>query len=127
MSQATEVEVSEVVKKNKSKAAPVSDVLSPVGIRLGEDLRASVEAEADEQGVTLGELCRQFIEEGMKHNPDRQHMALVRSLAITEAQLKRAAESLPEDQRRYFSVRGKRFRAALEAVEELREELEAKR
>ena len=118
------VEVSEVVKKNKSK--PASDPLSPVGIRLGEDLRATIEAEADEQGVTLGELCRQFIEEGMKRNPDRQHGALLRSLAATEAQLKRAAESLPEQERRLFSVRGKRFRAALAAVEELREELEKK-
>jgi len=121
-------EVAEVqdMKKNKSKSVAASDPLSPVGIRLGEDLRASVEAQADDQGLTLGELCRQFIEDAMKGSPDRQFKSLLSSLAATEAQLKRAAETLPEDQRRLFSVRGKRFRAAVSAIEELREELERK-
>lgn len=112
-----ETEVQEVAKKNKLKPVTVSDPLSPVGIRLGEDLRAAVELEAEERGVSLGEVCRELIQDGMKDSPKHQHSQLLRSLAIAKEQLKRASE----DEGRLPWFKGRPFTKAIDAIEDLEE------
>jgi hypothetical protein len=115
----SEVEVEEVTKKNKSKPVGGPDALNPVGIRLPESLRVSLEAEADDRGITLGELCRQLIEAGHQDDPDRERKKLLRSLAITKEQLN--APSKDED--RLSRSERRRFARVIEAIEELEEQL----
>jgi len=105
MSEADEVQD---VKKSKGKVVSPSDPLNPVGIRLGEDLRATLEAEAEERGISLGEICRELIQDGVKDNPRRQQNELLRSVAITKQQLTRLLEKEPHGlfrSRRYLVMR----------------------
>lgn len=119
------VEEKEVGKKKFSKVVS-SDPLSPVGIRLGEDLRAAVELEAEQRGVSLGEVCRELIQDGMKDSPKRQDDELFRSLAIAKQHLARFIESQIAAGKGWLGRGGTRAndaRQVIKAIDELQEEL----
>lgn len=114
------------MKKSKNKLVSPSDPLNPVTFRLGEDLRAAVELEAEERGITLGEVCRELVQEGMKDSPKRHQSELLRSLAITRQQLVQFAEAEKSQEKSWWDS-GARYegdaRDIVEAIEGLERRL----
>lgn len=66
---------------------------SPIAIRLGDELRGEIEEIADSEGRTVGDVCRELIEDAMGDNPNRARRTLIRSLAIAQRQVEQAARS----------------------------------
>lgn len=106
----TEMEGQDMKKKNK----PVDP--GAVGIRLGEDLREQVEDLAGAEGKTIGGLCVELIERGMKNSPQRRGSLVLKSLAITKDQLTQFIRAAKNEERSWFSGPGEGVREAREVV-----------
>lgn len=87
-----EAEPEELEEMSKTKAKSRSEQAPPTGLRLPDEMKEAIEEQAEKEGVSFGEMCRRFLQDGLTKDPDRERATLVKSLAITEAQLKRASE-----------------------------------
>jgi len=113
MKATAELEDKEILEEMpKSKSKMKAEKPMPTGIRMSDDLKASIEQQAEDEGISLGELCRQLIERGLTDNPARARAGLLRSVAITAAQFEKVlkggalkdteAEEQAEEIRRFF-------------------------
>lgn len=111
----TEVETEAVEMKKKNK--PVDP--GAIGIRLGEDLREDIEQLAEAEGKTMGSLCVELIEKGVKNTPERRRALLLKSLAITKQQVNRFVEAAEADPDRSWLSRRKGVTEAEEVVKRI--------
>jgi len=84
----------------------------PVGVRLGPELRAQVDAVCEAEGIPLGRFIRDAVQIGVQNKPGRQVRVLAHSLAVAAAQFEHSlklgvlagteAEKQAEDIRAFF-------------------------
>jgi len=90
----------------KSKAKVPEGPMEIMTIRVDGDLKDQLQSVAAQDGKTPSEVSREILEKSLSAAPDRQRAALLRSLAITKAQLEAVSkheQDLPWFKRRPFT------------------------
>jgi len=106
MLQTQEISDTEAKDMKKAKVKVADAPMEPMTIKVDGALKDYIAAVADQDGKTPSEVAREILEKSLSGNPDRRRAALLRSLAVTKAQIEAASkreESFPWFRQRRFS------------------------